>query len=525
MNWIVLGEDKGRIALVSKDSDHQGMLPKGAFLTIEEANTKFILRVEDSRQHEPYSPLPLVIDMDLTPLNHDRKCKNIIVAYRVFDITDRDDGLIDYIKPQSIARLSNQQEIDLALGGTKEGPKVFVATVQYNQNQLLKDKDNNFITATLPKDMFYHQMLICGKTGSGKTVATKYLAQYFVEEELEGAVLAINVKDVDLLKMDKPSITSNPNTKKEWEFLKKNPEGITNYTIYYPANTEISPTKGVTHRVCQKITLNVKEIEPESLTGLLTNISDIGAMNLPNIFRYWQDQKRREQRDFTFSEFCRYFERGRDDQFMYRTLNIRGEEGTAPLHRGTFDNILRNLDQAIEFFDNKDSKSINEDDILVKGKMSVIDVSEKNGIQFGSILLRHLLHKIVQAKKEQRSKVPILIIIDEVHMFYNADASYEALGDLDTICRTGRSQEIGVVFSSQNPNDIPKGLSSVINTKIFFKSDTGQAKTFGISISSEEMEGLKKGFAIASIYELSQLKVLKFPMAFAGVFEESREEK
>ncbi len=525
MNWIVLGEKNGKVALVSKDSSHPGMLPKGSFLTIQEGNTKFILRVEDSQQHEPYSPLPLVIDMDLTPLDQDRKCKNIIVAYRVFDFTDRDDGFIDFVKPQSIAWLSNQEEINLALGGTNEGPKVFVATVQYNQNQLLKDKDNNFITATLPRDMFYHQMLICGKTGSGKTVATKYLAQYFIGEELEGAVLAINVKDVDLLKMDKPSITNNPSTEKEWKFLGKKPEGMTNYTIYYPANTVISSTKGVTHGVCQRITLNVKEIEPESLTGLLTNVSDIGAMNLPNIFRYWQEQRIKEQGNFTFSEFCRYFERGRDDQFIYRTLNTRGEEGTAPLHRGTFDNILRNLNQAIEFFDNENSKSISENDILVRGKMSVIDVSEKNGVQFGSILLRHLLHKIVQAKKEQRSNVPILIIIDEVHMFYNADASYEALGDLDTICRTGRSQEIGVIFSSQNPNDIPKGLSSVINTKIFFKSDIGQAKAFGISISSEEMEGLKKGYAIASIHELSQLKVLKFPMAFAGVFEKLKENK
>jgi DNA helicase HerA-like ATPase len=43
------------------------------------------------------------------------------------------------------------------------------------------------------------------------------------------------------------------------------------------------------------------------------------------------------------------------------------------------------------------------------------------------------------------------------------------LGDLDTICRTGRSKKIGVVFSSQNPQNLPKGLSSVINTKIFFK--------------------------------------------------------
>ncbi len=213
MSWIVLGERNGRIILVSKNNI-SGILPKGSFLTVEQGQSKFILRVEDSAQHESYSPEPLVIDMDLTPLEQDRKCRNIVYAYRVFEHSDRKDGLIDYIKPQSEARRSNQEEINQALGSIEVGPKVFVATIQYNQNQLLTDEDGKLITAMLPKDMFFHQMLICGKTGSGKTVAAKYLAQYFTEE-LEGAVLAINVKDIDLLKMDKPSQTKNETVLKE----------------------------------------------------------------------------------------------------------------------------------------------------------------------------------------------------------------------------------------------------------------------------------------------------------------------
>ena len=103
-----------------------------------------------------------------------------------------------------------------------------------------------------------------------------------------------------------------------------------------------------------------------------------------------------------------------------------------------------------------------------------------------------------------------------MHQFYNTDSSKEALGDLDTICRTGRSKHIGVIFSSQNPTDIPKGLASVINTKIFFKSDISSAKSFGVRVSEEEMESLKKGYAVAIIHELSQLKVLKFLCRYRG---------
>lgn len=115
MKWIVLGEKSGKIQLTSKNQV-TGMLPKGSFLTVEEGETKFILRVEDSSQHDPYSPSPLIVDMDLTPLKQDRKCRNIISAYRVYNYGTRRDGLIDYIRPQSIARLSTQDEIDAAIG-------------------------------------------------------------------------------------------------------------------------------------------------------------------------------------------------------------------------------------------------------------------------------------------------------------------------------------------------------------------------------------------------------------------------
>lgn len=524
MEWIVLGENKGKIKLVSKSSN-DGLLPKGAFLTINRGETKFILRVDESFQNEPYAPSPMIIDMDLSPLKQDQKCQNIVHAYRVKDITNRTDGMIDYISPQLVARRSNQDEIDLAMTVESPGPKVFIATVHASQNQILTDETGLPIYTYLPCDMFYHQMLICGSTGSGKTVAMKYLAQYFVEQE-KGAVLAINVKDVDFLRMNQATKTQSKSVKKEWDALGEDPHEIYNFTVYHPANTKIEKSMGVTESVCIPITLDVKTIEPESLIGLLQGISDIGAQQLPNIFRHWQNEQKKKSRDieFTFANFVRFFNQNSTTR-VFSILNTRYEESQAPpIHKSTFDNIARSLTYAMDFFDNPGASILDESDILQKGKMSVINVTGTYGIQFGSILLRHLLTKIVSAKDLQKyPDIPILIIIDEVHQFYNSESSLEALGYLDTICRTGRSKKIGVIFSSQNPTDIPRGLSSVINTKIFFKGDASNAKVHGISISYEEMESLKKGYAAASIHELSQLKILKIPMAFAGVFE--KEEK
>lgn len=519
VGWIVIGEEKGFIKLVSK-SGTPGLLPKGSYLTVEGESGKFILRVDESRQYEPYSPSPLIVDMDLSPLKQDQKCQNVIYARRIKDLNEREDGLIDYILPQSMARRSNQEEINQAIGNTEEGPEVFLATVHSSQNQILIDDKKMQIRVKLPREIFFHQILICGKTGSGKTVASKYLAQYFVEE-MDGAVLAINVKDVDFLMMDKKSLSKNPSVIKEWATLKQDPHGIENFTIYFPANIDISTAPWVTQELCQKITLNVKEIEPESLTGLLRGITDIAAQNLPNIFRYWQEtRKRMVDEDFTFGDFVEYFSHAEMDGRIFRTMNSRGEEtAEITLHSGTFANIQRNLISAQEFFDNPDAKSLDWEDILYPGKMSVINVAGRKGVEFGSILLRHLLHRIVEAKSQKLSDVPILIIIDEVHQFYNTESSKEALGDIDTICRTGRSQEIGVIFSSQNPQDIPHGLSSVINTKIFFKTDLSSAKSHGIIASAEEIENLRKGFAAVNIHDLSQVKFVKFPLSYSGVFE------
>ena len=47
MSWIVLGEEKSKIKIVSK-SVVTGLLPKGSYLTVEQEDSKFILRVDIS---------------------------------------------------------------------------------------------------------------------------------------------------------------------------------------------------------------------------------------------------------------------------------------------------------------------------------------------------------------------------------------------------------------------------------------------------------------------------------------------
>lgn len=513
MEWIVLGEREGKIRLISKGEI--GILPKGSFLTVDEGSTRFVLRVDETKQLESYSPSPLVAEMGIEGPSADKKCTNEIIAYRVRDLVQRDDGLVDFIHPRSIARLSTQEEVDAALDATQKGPRVFISSIHANQNRVLKDANGKRISVCLPEEIFWHQMMICGKTGSGKTVSMKYLAQYFIEK-MGGAVLAINVKDVDFLQMDQPSNSLNETIISEWNDLGLAAKGVDNVCMYMPANRRYDNIKGINKDYCQKVTLDVNEIQPSALNGILQGISDKGALLLPGIFNYWRDRERANGHTITFKAFADYFSSVESRSFP--TKSERGDEGQgSPIHPATYDNICRALDIASDFFDNADAKSLSASDILQYGKMSILDFSGTNGPRFGSILLRDLLKKIVDTKSNLESEVPILIIIDEVHQFYSDNNASEALGDLDTICRTGRSMKIGVMFASQNPGDIPRGLASVINTKVFFKTDVSSTNNAGMRVSAEELEGLRQGYAMVQIHGMSQLKIIKFPLSTAGV--------
>lgn len=518
MVWIVLGEEKGKIALVSKSKiKGEGILHQGSYLTVEEGERKYILRVEDTFQNNPYSPLPLIVDMDLSPIYEDQKCQNIVYTSRMVEIPEREDGKSSFIKPQLPARRSNQSEINMAFGSEK-GVPVFPATAFARSNQVLCDDEGKLMHVKIPNDVFFHQMLITGRTGSGKTVAMKYIAQYFLEElELvngPGAVLAVNVKEEDMLTMDKKSKTNSSAVKKEWSNLNFEPHGVETFRVYYPGDKSAKYSNDVDTTKCEKISLKTENIDPETLTGLIQNISERGAEQLPAIFRFWQ--KKLMKPGDKLNDFIRYFADPSKER-QYQALNTRDEPLPIKLFPGTHQNLINALSNATEYFDVEGAKELNAKDILQPGKMSVIDVDAKYGFGFGSVLLRDLLEKIYDTKTNKEINIPILIIIDEVHEFYSSARSREALQTLDSICRKGRSRQIGVIFSSQNPEDIPKGISSVVNTKIYFKSDLSNIRALGVNTAGFDPEALKAGYGVARIHGLSQLKFLKFPMSLSGV--------
>lgn len=519
--WIVSGSENDSIKLVSSKKV-DGILPVGSYLTVvDNTNIKHVLVVEKSFQKSLFEPSPLIVDADLPILEQDQECKNILLAREIRQFPLRKDGMFNFIKPNDTARRTTQEEID-EIFTTKEGYPVFLATSFLTQNSILKDDAGKLIHVKIPFDSLYLQTMISGQTGSGKTVAMKFLIEQFIEHE-KGAVLAINVKGIDLLTMDQATIIEKKELKEqaqeEWETLGYSSMVLPLFSIYVPAHAQ-RHKEGVNRDKVRSITLRTRDLEPNALLGILQNVTDRAAEALPDIFRYWKEKARQEP---TFKNFIEWFrQRGtKENGYVFPKLSQAEEVSEIPLHPGTCSSILRSLETAIDFFDNQDENCIpiKEDNIMVSGKLSVIDLSDKNTTIFGAVLLRHLLSRIYDAKatKGQYSDIPVLIVIDEVHQFYQSSASEKALEELNAIARMGRSERIGVIFASQNPEDLPNGLTSIVNTRIFFRSLGNVSRKFDVRNSSIELNSLQSGFAAISSVAVPQINFIKFPLPRNGV--------
>ncbi len=513
--WIVhQTSGEGLVELISKGRN-SGIIPIGTFLTVEDGENKFFLRVERSVQEEIFKPSVLLVEADLELPNYEQKIKNIIYAKRINETNLSSDDSSSFIKPGLIAKRSTQEEINMALNLSLEGVPVFLATSLFGRANILKGLNGAYITARLPIDAFYHQMIIAGKTGSGKTTALKYLAQYFTEE-MDGAVIAVNVKGKDLLYMGEPS-DSTEQVENEWKYIGAKAHGVDNTTIYLPYSKREFDGSDIQNSIIKKISLSVDDIEPETLTALMHNrLSEIAETVLPDIFRWWLEEEKNPSSKF--SDFVEYFNAEASEQGTkhFKGKTVAGEKIEYPIATGTYNVLLREINQVSQYFDAPKSEAeiISIDNLIQKGSLSILHLT--NDKVFGSILLRHIIKKVIDYMPKDHT-TPVLFIIDETHTFYDSRTSQDALNDLSVVCRTGRQYKTAIIFASQSPRDIPQDLESVVATKIFFQSERKDASGFGLGADGIDVETLPKGACVAKIYDQPYLRLLKFPMAFAGV--------
>ncbi|MFW5955599.1 MAG: ATP-binding protein, partial [Rhodothermales bacterium] len=116
------------------------------------------------------------------------------------------------------------------------------------------------------------------------------------------------------------------------------------------------------------------------------------------------------------------------------------------------------------------------DDLVVGGRLSVVDVSEADDRSRNiaiAYVLQALFERVVQTPIGERMpsgqlRPPLLVVIEEVHTFVSRGTAHRmraVLDNLQIISRRGRKRWMALALVSQQPNHVPDELFELANTR------------------------------------------------------------
>ncbi len=212
------------------------------------------------------------------------------------------------------------------------------------------------------------------------------------------------------------------------------------------------------------------------------------------------------------------------------------------------DTVLAKLDLAWSTLYNVASDAKGEDTLshIMPNKLNILDISSLYTDQM-AVILQKLLEKIFEYRaKAKRAKVrgnseellsipyqflqPILVIIEEAHLFVEAGRSEGALSQvkrlISRIAREGRKFGISLGLVSQRPKKIDPDVLSQCNTFIILKlvegSDKKKVQEASETLSEELVESLDsldvgEGLIVGSAVKIpAAVKIFKFDGKYSG---------
>jgi DNA helicase HerA-like ATPase len=119
-------------------------------------------------------------------------------------------------------------------------------------------------------------------------------------------------------------------------------------------------------------------------------------------------------------------------------------------------------------FDQPNMRSLDTQQLLTPGRVSVIDVSVANDI-VKNLVTADLLRKVFAYKVAREQAPPTLLVIEEAHSFISkekAQTMHATLQMLRNVARRGRKRWLSLAFVSQQPGHLPPEIFELCNTRI-----------------------------------------------------------
>ncbi len=220
-------------------------------------------------------------------------------------------------------------------------------------------------------------------------------------------------------------------------------------------------------------------------------------------------------------------------------IDYRGRKKSAKLTGRDLDSLLRVRDYVMRFQSNYEELLTNEDTLanMKTGYLNVVDLSGFDENQMRIIvayLLRNILKGRMKYVRGNKSvlrecpivEAPVLIVIEEGHIFAPKNDESDVVRWLSRIAREGRKFGVGMGIISQRPKKINDDILSQCNTKIILRivepNDQRYVQQASEQISEDllsDIASLGRGEAVIvgpAVRIPVAVKVKKYPDGYYG---------
>jgi hypothetical protein len=302
---------------------------------------------------------------------------------------------------------------------------------------------------------------IFGTVGSGKSNS----CQVVIEEAARNgwAVIVLDVEG-EYIEMDQPA--DDPRLQERLAWFGLEPRGLSDFHVFHPASCTSDRTGS------KPFTLRLADFDT-NVIGEILQVTLPERNALIDCVEYMQ-QKARTKVTTTDNDALRTLLDPAPTAklpFNLRTLRERAVDRSP---RGTdfFDyaGITAKLNWLVhsEAFDVVNLASLDPTEMMVAGRVTVIDVSVANDI-VKNLVTADLLRKAFALKVMSPNTPPTLIVIEEAHSFISrerAQTMHATLHMLRNITRRGRKRWLAMAFVSQQPGHLPPEIFELCNTRI-----------------------------------------------------------
>jgi DNA helicase HerA-like ATPase len=302
---------------------------------------------------------------------------------------------------------------------------------------------------------------IFGTVGSGKSNTTQVIIEEVARQGW--AVIVVDVEG-EYIQMDLP--TDQAHLEERLAQVGRAPEGLPDFHVLYPTSctTDKEDARAFTLRLADFETDVIGEIFQVSIqerNALLDCVEHLHQkartrveVNEGQGYPILLDASPQAQVPFTIRSL-----RDRASERAPRSSEFIDYAGLA----AKLGWLLRS-----DAFDIVGMKSLDVMEMMVPGRVSVIDVSVANNV-IRNLIIADLLRKSFAHKMTTEDTPPTLLVLEEAHSFVNREREQTmraTLHMLQNVIRRGRKRWLALAFVSQQPGHLPAEIFELCNTRI-----------------------------------------------------------